>query len=180
MLLVTTGVGCTALTSHSRPAPTSAKALSADGASEDIRRVDPDSLETVPLDEWKPDRTISLNPALVSADMKITGRWHFFDGRFFGTDISIDADESLFPVHFHAWGCAGAFSLERNATFEGGVVHLDKPVRDFWPNTYQDLFAAHVHGKDYLVPECIAKEFEAWAFAPRPSSAILHALQRRD
>ncbi|MCC6489426.1 MAG: hypothetical protein IT364_18145 [Candidatus Hydrogenedentes bacterium] len=126
--------------------------------------IDPDELDEIPLKEWTPTEAdkYTLDPAVLCCDMAIPGRWYFTDHRFFGTDMIIAPKDGLYSVRFIAWGCVGELYFERTATFANGVVHLDKPVRDFWSNTYQDLYAVKACEREFLVPACVAKDFDEW------------------
>ncbi len=135
------------------------------------------------LTQWQPDErnNYELDPKLLAPDMKIAGPWSFTDSRYFGTDLRFSPSRDGYIAHFHAWGCTGEIALKRTATFSGGVVRLNLPVRDFWPNTYQTLYAVRIGKKDFLIPSSVAKEFETGLNPEHTVVAHLawHVLQRK-
>ena len=116
----------------------------------------------VPFAQWQPDETNrhTLPPKLLSPDMQISGEWFFTDNRYFGTDLTFLPSRNGYIADFHAWGCTGKSNLARRAVFAKGIVRLSEPVTDFWTNTYQELYAVRIGERDFLVPSCVAKEFE--------------------
>lgn len=113
------------------------------------------------LEGWHPDLAdIALpKPELLCPQMELAGEWKFATG-FFGTKLSLSAIPGGNTARFHMWGCAGTADFERKATFSNGIISLDRPVRDFWPNKYQKLYALRVQEIDFLVPSPVLSQFE--------------------
>jgi hypothetical protein len=113
------------------------------------------------LEIWHPDQANAPqpDPKLIYPQMEIADEWKFATG-FFGTKLSISTIDDGYRARFHMWGCVGTADFERKATFSNGIISLDRPVMDFWPNKYQQLYSLRVQGTDFLVPSPVLSQFE--------------------
>ena len=121
----------------------------------------PTFLESVEQDiaSWRPDHE-DLRPLLgkhFQAKAEIAGDWEI-SGMDGGSSLSIRKKESGgYSVAFSTGGCAAQWDFKREATYESGVFHLNKPVEEYRPAIYDTLYAISVDGADYLTSQSVIR-----------------------
>ena len=104
---------------------------------------------------WKADHE-DLTPLLgkhFQAKAEIAGDWTISGSILDGSSLSIRKKESGgYSVAFSTGGCVGQWDLKREATYEGGVFHLNKPVGEYRPGIYDTLYAVSVDSNNYRSP----------------------------
>lgn len=105
---------------------------------------------------WDPAAESAIQPPqdVVAADVNLAGKWM---GKLHGRAwLAIEPDGSdAWHVTFRSGGRCGLSQhilLTRTATCKSGMLILDRPVQEISGTTYQRLYTARIHGREYLVP----------------------------
>ena len=89
----------------------------------------------------------------LTKELDLTGRWYCSWHHIL---LEIEPDRpSKWQINFSAGtrcGLGPSIKLERTATFENGILILDRPVQDIPGKTFQRLFAVHIQDRNYLIP----------------------------
>ncbi len=110
------------------------------------------------LDGWKPTCEEPYQPAeeFRSRTMSIVGTWRSRGGGNLdldGSSLTIkEADHGAYTVSFSTWGCLDHWQLERKGNYSGGVLVLDRPIAEYFPLRYRQLYSMQIEGQDYLLP----------------------------
>jgi hypothetical protein len=115
--------------------------------------------EDLELDKWKPGPEHDVLPhnTVGVQDMDVTGQWTYRWRPTFGIDPRTDGGYSVKFVSNHR--CTHC-ELQRTATYEQGVLTLDRPVKEIAGPTYQKLYTVRIDGEDCLLPAARSEEFE--------------------
>ena len=110
------------------------------------------------LGGWRPspaDLSMAL-PEMLVTNALVGGTWN---DRLCWTAMTVKSNpDGSFRVEFRSRArCAysGCVQLERNATYYGGVLRLEDPVREINGRTYQQLFTVRVNDTVNLVPPAL-------------------------
>jgi protein involved in polysaccharide export with SLBB domain len=107
------------------------------------------------LSKWTLDHN-DLTPVIKDIfhpQTEIAGEWAVHRG-LDGSSLIIRKTESGgYSVDFSTGGCLLDWDLKREGTFKEGIFHLNKPVKEYLPMTYDTLYAVSVGGKEYLISQ---------------------------
>jgi hypothetical protein len=117
------------------------------------------SEEDLELDKWKPgpEHDVPPHDTVWVEDMDVTGQWTYRFRTIFWIDPGTDDDYTVKFVSYHR--CTHC-ELGRTATYDHGVLTLDRPVKEVPGPAYQKLYTVRIDGEDCLLPAARSEEFE--------------------
>jgi hypothetical protein len=115
--------------------------------------------EDLELDKWKPGPEHDVLPhnTVGVQDMDVTGKWTYRWRTVFEIDSRADGGYTVKFVSSHR--CTHC-ELQRTATYDQGVLTLDRPVKEVPGPAYQKLYTVRIDGEDFLLPAARSEEFE--------------------
>ena len=114
------------------------------------------------LDHWKPKGDALREPAsaIRSPEVDILGEWTVHRGLDLSTLSITPSDRADYQVEFATSGCLFHYRLHRTGTYSNGVLTLNRPVEEYFPLTYQKLYAVRIAGQEWLLPAAAIPELE--------------------
>jgi hypothetical protein len=115
--------------------------------------------EDLELDKWNPgpEHDVIPHDTVWVEDMDVTGQWTYRFRTILWIDPGTDGDYTVKFVSYHR--CTHC-ELRRTATYDQGVLMLDRPVKEIPGPAYQKLYTVRIDGVDCLLPAARSKEFE--------------------
>jgi hypothetical protein len=110
--------------------------------------------------EWELDASApSLPAAQVTARPAVSGLW-VTGAREGGASVALTRrGDGLYELELWTGGCLGQWHTNRLARYEGGVLTLNYPVRQYPGKVFQTLFSVSVGGGDYLLPDADVPDY---------------------
>lgn len=101
--------------------------------------------------KWRPASSYNVPQGLPQSEPKaLVGRWQHGMG---GASLTIqNLSLGRLHVHFSTSGCLGAWSAERTATLEGGVLRLNRGIEPYGGVTCDRFFVMKRNGTIQLIP----------------------------
>ncbi|MSR59558.1 MAG: prepilin-type N-terminal cleavage/methylation domain-containing protein [Planctomycetaceae bacterium] len=133
------------------------------------------------IQNWKPSDhpIVQPNAEWIHPDMDIVGNWSV-RRRLDSSALAIEKlDSGEYRVKFKTSGCLGGYDSERIGECRDGVLSLDKPLAEYFPGTYQKLYAVRVDESDCLLPAAFVPQFQA-AVSTDPSRLNWYVYRRAD
>ena len=110
---------------------------------------------------WKPSIEVAIaDPSWLNVDVDLQGIWSRGSRRS-GSEIEIAPNDgaSSYRVRFYSGSCSGSCEWQTTATRDGGRLTLADPIADIWDDAFKSFWIVRVDGKDCLVPEPSAAQF---------------------
>jgi len=114
------------------------------------------------LDHWLPTKENAQVPraAIRSPQTDISGVWEVHRGHG-GSSLAITrSGPETYDVVLDTHGCLDWWKLRRTGRYSDGVLVLNRPVQEYFPLTYQKLYAVRTSSSEYLVPDAGVGKFE--------------------
>lgn len=126
------------------------------------------------LDGWKPTCDEPYEPVegIRQRDMDIVGSWAVRRGMD-GSSLTIKRNgERGYIVSFSTSGCLDRWRLARHGEYRDGVLRLNRPVRDYFPLTYDRLYAIRIEGQDRLLIGVCPEDIATLSFSGKIESRL--------
>jgi hypothetical protein len=114
------------------------------------------------LDHWLPTKENAQVPraSIRSPQTDISGVWEVHRGHD-GSSLAITrSGPETYDVVLDTHGCLDWWKLRRTGHYSAGVLVLNRPVQEYFPLTYQKLYAVRTSSSEYLVPDAGIGKFE--------------------
>ncbi|MBI4579102.1 MAG: hypothetical protein HY718_05325 [Planctomycetes bacterium] len=114
------------------------------------------------LDHWQPAARESDRPmdSIRYPEMNIAGNWTLSRGLDYSRLAITKTDDGHYQVSFASGGCLYNYRLKRIGDYSGGVLSLNRPVKEYFPLSYRTLYAVRIGGQDYLLPSAAVAEVD--------------------
>lgn len=126
-------------------------------------------MERKKLSQWDTTKEYSKIPyfAKLVLNIDLEGDWEMSTG-FTSTTIHFKKNgKNQYKIFLETSGCLEDFQLERTATFDNGIIVLDKPVEHYEPLIYRKLYVVFNQGNEYLIP---SQNLEKWEMSGKDSN----------
>jgi len=133
--------------------------------------------------EYKPEKEYHLPPKKgeVVADHELEGTWSSPGGLDYTSIVFQKTSSGKYSVKFSSGGCLADWTLDRQATYEKGIIIFDKPVEEYLPALYTKMYTIRFKDNIYLLASERIKDFEEdddpgtyemWLLKKDPNNAI--------
>src|SRR5687767_8290607 len=142
----------------------------------EMERLQDESMARVIEEElagWHPTSQEAAEPPaeLIDPKLDITGEW-FVSRGYDGTSLKIRKASEGYVVDFNTHGCLFRYQLKRHGEYSKGVLVLDRPVKEYFPLTYQKLYAMKIGTSEYLIASAAVDDLEKGLSKDRPPKLL--------
>jgi hypothetical protein len=91
--------------------------------------------------------------------LNIEGTWRARGGHDGSVLVIEQLFDDVYQVSFSTYACLSRWRLTRAARYADGVLELNRAVQEYFPLTYDRLYALWIEGEGYLLPAVCPERF---------------------